>query len=95
MQSRRTALTANVEKYEVGQGQEDGFELWSDVVTKGWIETENLVKIEREDGAIVCPYLKTRRGRIFIGVGDYLIEDEDGTKHVCGEDKIWLRYERV
>lgn len=95
MNSRRTPLAANVEKYEIGQGLEDGFELWSDVVTKGWIETENLVKIEREDGAIVCPYLKTRRGRIFIGVGDYLIEDEDGTKHVCGEDKIWLRYERV
>ena len=95
MQSRRTTLTANVEKYEIGQGLEDGFELWSDVVTKGWIETENLVKIEREDGAVVCPYVKTRRGRIFIGVGDYLIEDEDGTKHVCGEDKIWSRYERV
>ena len=95
MQSRRTALTANVEKSEVGQGLEDGFELWSDAVTKGWIETENLVKIEREDGAVVCPYVKTGRGRIFIGVGDYLIEDEDGTKHVCGEDKIWSRYERV
>ena len=95
MQSRRTTLTANVEKYEIGQGLEDGFELWSDVVTKGWIETENLVKIEREDGTMVCPYLKTRRGRIFIGVGDYIIQDEDGTKHVCGEDKIWSRYERV
>ena len=95
MQSRRTALTANEEKYEIGQGLEDGFELWSDVVTKGWIETENLVKIEREDGTMVCPYLKTRRGRIFIGVGDYIIQDEDGTKHVCGEDKIWSRYERV
>ena len=95
MQSRRTALTANVEKYEIGQGLEDGFELWSDVVTKGWIETENLVKIEREDGTMVCPYLKTRRGRIFIGVRDYIIQDEDGTKHVCGEDKIWSRYERV
>ena len=95
MQSRRTALTADVEKYEIGQGLEDGFELWSDVVTKGWIETENLVKIEREDGTMVCPYLKTRRGRIFIGVGDYIIQDEDGTKHVCGEDKIWSRYERV
>ena len=95
MQSRRTALTANVEKYEIGQGLEDGFELWSDGVTKGWIETENLVKVEREDGTMVCPYLKTRRGRIFIGVGDYIIQDEDGTKHVCGEDKIWSRYERV
>ena len=95
MNSKRTPLAANVEKYEVGQGLEDGFELWSDVVTKGWIETENLVKIEREDGTMVCPYLKTRRGRIFIGVGDYIIQDEDGTKHVCGEDKIWSRYERV
>ena len=95
MNSRRTPLAANVEKYEIGQGLEDGFELWSDVVTKGWIETENLVKIEREDGTMVCPYLKTRRGRIFIGVGDYIIQDEDGTKHVCGEDKIWSRYERV
>ncbi len=95
MNCKRTPLTANVEKYEIGQRLEDGFELWSDVVTKGWIETENLVKIEREDGAIVCPYVKNRRGRIFIGVGDYLIEDEDGTKHVCGEDKIWSRYERM
>ena len=24
-----------------------------------------------------------------------IIQDEDGTKHVCGEDKIWSRYERV
>lgn len=52
MNCKRTPLTANVEKYEIGQRLEDGFELWSDVVTKGWIETENLVKIEREDGAI-------------------------------------------
>lgn len=95
MRSRRTALYADVEKYETGKSMEDGVELWSDVVTKGWIETEHLVKIEREDGAIVCPYVMTRRGRIFIGEGDYVIEDEDGTKHVCGGDKIWSRYEKV
>ena len=26
---------------------------------------------------------------------DYIIVDEDGTKHVCGADKIWKRYERI
>lgn len=94
MESRRIPLTADVEKYEVGKGMEDGFELWSDVVTKGWIVTDFLVKIEREDGKIVCPYIKNRRGRTFIGVGDYIVLDEDETKHVCGEDKIWARYEK-
>lgn len=95
MKSRRTGLTANVVKYEVGKGMEDGFELWSDVVTRGWIVTDFLVKINREDGTIVCPYIKNRRGRTFIGVGDYIVEDEDGTKHVCGENKIWIRYEKI
>lgn len=94
MESRRTPLTADVAKYEVGKGMEDGFELWSDVVTKGWIVTDFLVKVTREDGKIVCPYIKNRRGRTFIGVGDYIVLDEDGTKHVCGEDKIWTRYEK-
>lgn len=95
MKCRRTSLTANVEKYEVGKGMEDGFELWPDVVTKGCIVTDFLVKIAREDGTIVCPYIKNRRGRTFIGAGDYIVEDEDGTKHVCGEDKIWIRYEKI
>lgn len=94
MKSRRTALTADIEKYEVGKGLEDGFELWSDVVTKGWIVTDFLIKIEREDGQIVCPYIKHQRGRTFIGEGDYVVLDEDGTKHVCGENKIWKRYEK-
>lgn len=95
MKSRRIGLAAEVKKYEVGKGMEDGFELWVDVVTKGWIVTDFLVKIEREDGKIVCPYIKNRRGREFIGVNDYIIVDEDGTKHVCGEDKIWKRYEKL
>lgn len=94
MKSRRTGLTAEVSRYEVGKGLEDGFERWSDVVTKGWIVTDSLVKIKKEDGTIVCPYIKNRRGRIFIGEGDYIVLDEDGTKHVCGEDKIWGRYEK-
>lgn len=95
MKSRRVALTADVNKYEIGKGMEDGFELWSDVVTKGWIVTDFLVKIKREDGTIVCPYILNRRGRVFIGDGDYIVRDEDGSKHVCGADKIWQRYEKL
>lgn len=94
MRSRRIGLEADIVKYEQGKNLEDGVELLADVVTKGWIVTEFLVKIHREDGTIVCPYIKTRRGRIFIGENDYIIIDEDGTKHVCGADKIWSRYEK-
>lgn len=94
MKSKRLALEADVIKYEIGKGLEDGVELLSDVVTKVWIVTDFLVKIQREDGAIVCPYITTRRGRVFIGEGDYIIVDEDGTKHVCGADKIWNRYQK-
>lgn len=92
MKCVRTALEAEVVKYETGKDMEDGFELWSDVVTKGWIVTDSLIKITREDGKIVCPYIRHRRGRTFIAEGDYVIIDADGTKHVCGEDKIFKRY---
>ncbi|MBR1391160.1 MAG: hypothetical protein IJ567_06940 [Lachnospiraceae bacterium] len=95
MKCRRTGLVADVEKYEMGQGMEDGFELWSDVVTKGWIVTDTLIKITRDNGRIECPYITHRRGRTFISEGDYIIQDEDGTKHVCGEDKIFQRYEKI
>lgn len=94
MNSRRTALAAEVREYEVGKGLEDGFERWSEVVTKGWIVTDFLVKITKPDGMIVCPFILTRRGRVFIGEGDYIVIDEDGSKHVCGADKIWKRYEK-
>ena len=95
MKCRRTAIEAEVEQYEYGKGLEDGVELWADVVTKGWIVTDFLIKIKREDGSIVCPYIIHRRGRTFIGEGDYIIIDKDGTKHVCGADKIWQRYQKV
>ena len=95
MKCRRVSMEAEVVKYELGKGLEDGFELWTDVVTKGWIVTESLVKMERENGALVCPYILHRRGRTFINEGDYIITDADGTKHVCGADKIFSRYERV
>lgn len=95
MRCRRTAMEANVEKYEIGKKMEDGFELWSDVVTKGWIVTDKLIKIKLENGNIVCPYIVHRRGRTFISENDYIIFDLDGTKHVCGEDKIFERYEKI
>lgn len=95
MRCKRAGLEAEVVKYEVGKGLEDGVELWSDVVTKGWIVTDFLVKITREDGTVVCPYITHRRGRTFIGEGDYIIMEDDGSKHVCGADKVWSRYEEI
>ena len=47
MKSRRIGLEAEVVKYEPGKGLEDGVELWSDVVTKGWIVTDYLVKLKK------------------------------------------------
>ena len=94
MKSRRIGLEAEVVKYEPAQGMEDRVEPWAEFVTQGWIVTDFLVKMEREDGIIVCPYIKNRRGRVFIGEGDYIITDADGSRHVCGADKIWNRYEK-
>lgn len=95
MKCRRTPIEAEVVKYEQNKGLEDGYELWSDIVTKIWIVTDSLIKVTRPDGSIVCPYIYHRRGRTFISEGDYIIIDEDGTKHVCGEDKIFKRYEPI
>lgn len=95
MKCRRVELMADVQKYELGKGLEDGFELWSEVVTRVWIVTDFLLKVEREDGYIMCPFILTRRGREFIGVDDYIVTDEDGTKHVCGANKIWNRYQPI
>ena len=55
MKCMRVALEADVEKYEVGTGMEDGVELWTDVVTRGWFATDSLIQIKKENGAIVCP----------------------------------------
>ena len=95
MRCKRVELEANVEEYVIGQGMEDGFEKWSEVVTQGWIVTDFLIKIQQPDGTIVCPYIKNRRGYTIIGEGDYIVIDSDGTKHVCGRDKIWNRYKEV
>lgn len=95
MKCVRVAFEVNVEKYEVGKGMEDGVELWTDVVTKGWFVTDNLIQIKKETGAIVCPYILHKRGKTFLREGDYIITDQDGFRHVCGEDKIFDRYKPV
>lgn len=93
MKCKRIDLEADVYKFEFGRGYEDGYELWYTVVTKGWITTDNLIKVTREDGSIECPYISHNRGRTFIGENDYIIVDSDGTKHVCGGDKVFQRYQ--
>ena len=94
MKCVRVDMEAEVVKYEMGKGIEDGQALWTDVVTKGLTVLDKLVRFEREDGKMVCPYIKGSRGPIFIEEGDYVITDSDGTRHVCGENKIWSRYKK-
>ena len=95
MKCMRVAFEADVEKYEAGKGMEDGFELWTDVVTRGWFVTDSLVQIKKENGAIVCPYILHKRGKTFIGEGDYIITESDGSRHVCGGEKVFYRYKPV
>lgn len=89
----RAALTVTAQQYEANQGLEDGFELYSKVVTNGWISPENLVNITRPDGAVVCPFIRNRRGVTFIREGDYIIFDDYNERHVCGADKFPERYQ--
>lgn len=90
----RAGLEVVAEKYEVGKGMEDGFQSLSKVVTHGWINTDNLVKIEKDDveGHIVCPFISNKRGLIFIKEGDYIISEGDDDRHVCGSDKFDYRF---
>ena len=91
MKCRRAPLTAEVTEYKGELGLEDGFDLYKDVITKNNVNYEKVIK-EEHDGEIVCPYIITRRGKNYIQAGDYIIEEEDGTKHVCGGDKVFQRY---
>ncbi len=88
----RASLTVEAEKYEVGKGLEDGFQPWAEVITNGWIVSDGLVQIEREDGTIVCPFIQNRRGIIFIREGDYIIYEDGGERHCCGGDKFANRF---
>ena len=92
MKYERKAYEVDVEKYEIGKGLEDGVELWTDVVTKGWFVMDKLIQIKKENGAIVCPYVENRRGKTFLREGDYIITDPDGYRQVCGEDLLDVRY---
>ena len=94
MKCIRTAMEADVFEYKSGEQLEDGFALYEKVVTNGFADLDNLVICEK-DGQMLCPYVKNRRGCTFIKNGDYIIRDKDGTKHVCGQDKIWQRYQKV
>ncbi len=94
MKCVRTEIVADVYQYETEKGLEDGFALYEKVITNGFADLENLVIIEKES-SMLCPYIKTRRGCTFIKQGDYIILDADGTKHVCGADKIWERYKKM
>lgn len=89
----RTALNVEAAQYEQGKQLEDGFELWTSVITNGWINTDNLIQIEREDGKLVCPFVENKRGRIFIRKNDYIICEEDGEKHVCSFEKFHKRFQ--
>ena len=90
----RTPLEVVAERYEVGKGMEDGFKLLSEIVTHGWVTTDNLVKIKKDDtdGHIVCPFISNKRGLIFINEGDYIIVESDEDRHVCGGDKFTTRF---
>ena len=46
MKCKRAELMADVQKYELGKGLEDGFELFSEIVTREWIVTDTLIKIK-------------------------------------------------
>lgn len=94
MKCKRKEFIVDAVQYEIGSGLEDGFQLWSEVITNGYITTDNLVKITREDGSIVCPFIRNKRGLVFIRYGDYIIS-ENGERHACGDEKFHDRYEPV
>ena len=92
---QRIPLEVTAEEYAPGKGIEDGFDLYSNVITHGGLVLDGLVKITREDGTIVCPYVRNRRGLVFIKEGDYIICEEGREKHVCGGDKFHQRFKPI
>ena len=97
MRKKYERISLNVEavKYESGIGLEDGFKPWTEVITNGWICTDGLVKITRQDGTVMCPFIQNRRGIIFIREGDYIIYEDGGERHCCGCDKFSRRYKEI
>ncbi len=95
MKYRRSSIEVEAAPYELDKGMEDGFMPWTSIVTNGWISTEKLIKITREDGVVVCPFIQNRRGMIFLREGDYIITENDQERHVCGKDKFHKRYQEI
>lgn len=91
-QYTRNSLQVGAVRYEPEKGMEDGFELFSKVVTNGWVVADGLIKITRADGNMVCPFIQNRRGVVFIRENDYIIYEDDGERHVCGADKFDSRF---
>lgn len=92
---KRKSLNVQAVLYEPGKGLEDGFELYTKVITNGWITTDNIVQIVQDDKSIVCPFIENRRGRVFIRKGDYIIYESDSERHVCGGEKFFDRFEKA
>lgn len=88
----RKSLTVHARKYEPSQNMEDGFIPWAQIVTNGWVISDNLIQLTNPDGTVVCPFISNRRGMIFIREGDYIIYENDGERHVCGADKFEHRF---
>lgn len=95
MKYKRSSIEVEAAQYELDKGMEDGFMPWISIVTNGWIATEKLIKITREDGVVVCPFIQNRRGMIFLREGDYIIKEKNDERHVCGEDKFHERYHEM
>lgn len=91
----RIPLEVEATKYEIGKGMEDGFRLLTEIVTYEGLNTEKIIKIERENGNIVCPYVENRRGLVFIRENDYIICEADNEKHVCGADRFFERFKPI
>ena len=92
---QRASLEVEAEKYELNKGLEDGFEPWTNVVTRGWVSADGLVKVEQENGQFLCPFIRNRRGVVFIRENDYIIYEEDGERHCCGGDKFNARFRQI
>lgn len=91
----RNSFEVEAIAYEMGKGLEDGFMPWNSIVTTGWIRTDKLIQITREDGMVVCPFIQNRRGIIFLREGDYIITESDQERHACGGDKFFDRYHPI
>lgn len=91
----RVPFEVEAVKYETGRGIEDGFRPLSDVITQGFVSSDKLVRITDKNGVILCPFVTSRRGAIFIREGDYVIIESSGDKHCCGGDVFASRFREI